>query len=95
MRTRPHSISLPALCAAALVRLYQLTLSPMKRLLFGPTCGCRFDPTCSCYARTAYLERGFLIGTQLMILRILRCHPWHEGGYDPVPDLKSEAKQDI
>ena len=78
-----------------MVRLYQLFLSPLKQILFGGSCGCRFQPTCSCYARSAYLRHGFFRGTWLTLCRILRCHPWHPGGYDPLPDLKSKAEDDI
>ncbi|MGJ8638651.1 MAG: membrane protein insertion efficiency factor YidD [Opitutaceae bacterium] len=87
--------SLLALLAAAIVRSYQIFLSPVKYLLFGASCGCRFQPTCSCYSRTAYLKHGFLRGTLLSIRRILRCHPWHPGGFDPVPGLKNDSRQDI
>lgn len=87
--------SLLARGAVVLVRVYQLVLSPMKQLLFGTSCGCRFYPTCSCYAREALQQQGFIRGTYLTLRRILRCHPWHSGGFDPVPSLKSEVKQGI
>lgn len=64
---------------AGSVRLYQLTLSPM----LGASC--RFYPTCSEYARLAILEHGSLRGSWLATRRLARCHPWHPGGYDPVP----------
>ncbi len=65
------------------IRAYQLVLSP----LLGPRC--RFYPTCSCYAHTAIERFGVFRGTWLGIHRILRCHPFTEGGYDPVPDKRS------
>lgn len=65
------------------IRAYQLVLSP----LLGPRC--RFYPTCSCYAHTAIERFGIFRGTWLGIHRILRCHPFTEGGYDPVPDKRS------
>jgi putative membrane protein insertion efficiency factor len=87
--------SLPVRLAALCVRAYQLTVSPVLHAVFGASCGCRFQPTCSCYARDALFKHGFFAGCGLALRRILRCHPWSEGGYDPVPDLKSEKTQDI
>lgn len=62
-----------------LIRAYQLVLSP----LLGPSC--RFYPSCSQYGIEAIDTHGALRGTWLTIKRISRCHPWHEGGFDPVP----------
>ena len=62
-----------------LIRGYQLAISP----LLGPRC--RFYPSCSHYAIEALESHGALRGTWLTIKRISRCHPWHEGGFDPVP----------
>ncbi len=64
------------------IRAYQLVASP----LLGPRC--RFYPSCSCYTHTAIERYGALGGTWLGIRRILRCHPFAEGGYDPVPDKR-------
>jgi len=57
------------------------------RLLLSPWLGnhCRFYPTCSSYAITAVKRFGVLRGSYLAIRRLLRCHPWHEGGVDQVP----------
>ena len=63
----------------ALVRAYRYLLSPW----WGRQC--RFTPTCSEYAIDALHEHGAWRGTRLALRRISRCHPWHEGGYDPVP----------
>ncbi len=63
-----------------LIALYQKTISPA---LPGPTC--RFYPTCSMYAREAITKYGALRGSFMAVKRILRCHPLHPGGFDPVP----------
>jgi putative membrane protein insertion efficiency factor len=63
----------------ALLRTYQLICSP----LLGPRC--RFYPSCSQYALDAVAAHGSLRGGALALCRIARCHPWHPGGYDPVP----------
>jgi len=68
-----------------LIRAYQLTISPALTLLFGPTGGCRFTPTCSQYALEAVRRHGAVAGGWLATKRICRCHPWGEGGHDPVP----------
>jgi putative membrane protein insertion efficiency factor len=64
----------------ALIRLYQLVLSP----LFPPAC--RFHPTCSQYALVAVAEHGVVRGVWLALLRLARCNPWHPGGVDFVPN---------
>ena len=63
----------------ALVRFYQICISPLK-----PPC-CRFTPTCSQYAIEALRKHGPIKGLLLAIWRILRCNPWGGSGYDPVP----------
>lgn len=64
--------------ATLLIRLYQLTVSP----LLGPRC--RFYPSCSQYALEALARFGCMRGGWLALKRIGRCHPWHPGGFDPV-----------
>jgi putative membrane protein insertion efficiency factor len=64
---------------AGMIRFYQLAISPM----FPPSC--RFEPTCSEYTRQAIIRHGAFKGIYLGIRRILKCHPFHPGGYDPVP----------
>jgi putative membrane protein insertion efficiency factor len=63
----------------ALIEGYRLLLSPF----FGTQC--RYYPTCSAYAREAIETHGAARGTWLAVKRVLRCHPWHAGGVDPVP----------
>ncbi|WOJ97445.1 membrane protein insertion efficiency factor YidD [Congregibacter brevis] len=63
----------------AMIRGYQLLLSP----LLGNHC--RYYPSCSSYAAEAIETHGAWKGSRLSAARLLRCHPWHEGGADPVP----------
>ena len=62
-----------------LIRFYQLGLSPF----LGPAC--RFEPSCSQYASEAVGRYGVAKGGAMAVKRLCRCHPWHPGGYDPVP----------
>ena len=62
-----------------LIRIYQVLVSP----LLPPSC--RFYPSCSQYAAQAVAQHGALPGTWLSLRRLLRCHPLHPGGFDPVP----------
>ena len=63
-----------------LIRFYRRFISPYKS---QPTC--RFTPSCSTYGLEAFTTHGFFVGLFLTVRRILRCHPFHPGGYDPVP----------
>lgn len=66
-----------------LIGIYRYAISP----LMGPHC--RFYPSCSCYAQMALEQYGVLRGGWLAIRRLARCHPWHPGGVDPVPERTS------
>jgi hypothetical protein len=72
---RPSLFAYPLLL---LIYIYRLTLSPF----IGNSC--RFYPTCSHYAEDALRKYGAFRGSIMAAKRVLRCHPWHEGGYDPV-----------
>jgi putative membrane protein insertion efficiency factor len=61
------------------LRVYQLLLSPLFPL------ACRFAPSCSAFAAQAIERHGAREGIVLAMRRVVRCHPWHAGGYDPVP----------
>ncbi|HWO75685.1 MAG TPA: membrane protein insertion efficiency factor YidD [Bacillus sp. (in: firmicutes)] len=66
--------------ALGIIRFYQKFISPLK----PPSC--RFYPTCSHYGLEAIKRFGFIKGAYLTIVRILKCHPFHPGGNDPVPE---------
>jgi putative membrane protein insertion efficiency factor len=76
-------IGLGARIALTLIGAYRLLLSP----LFGRNC--RYHPTCSDYAGEAITRHGLLRGGWMGLRRIGRCHPFRQGGYDPVPDAAS------
>jgi putative membrane protein insertion efficiency factor len=76
----------PARTATVPARLLMLPVAGYRRFvspLLGPRC--RFEPSCSAYALTALSEHGAARGLWLAVARIARCHPFHPGGYDPVP----------
>ena len=79
-----HSVrSLPAKAVILLVKLYQRAISPW----LGQRC--RFHPSCSNYCIEALKQHGMVFGLWLGIKRILKCQPFHSGGYDPVPERKN------
>ena len=81
----PHAV---ARAAAVAIRVYQVAVSP----LLVPHC--RFQPTCSEYGRQAVLRFGARRGVALAAKRLARCHPWHAGGFDPVPTDDPELNTD-
>lgn len=75
------SVPVRALCV--LIWAYRLFVSPV----LAPSC--RYAPTCSGYALEALRRHGAVRGSVLAVRRILRCHPWADGGFDPVPETES------
>ncbi|UOQ93447.1 membrane protein insertion efficiency factor YidD [Halobacillus shinanisalinarum] len=71
-----------------LITFYRKFISPMT----PPSC--RFQPTCSEYGIESLRRFGFLKGTYLTIIRVCKCHPFHKGGFDPVP-LKNDHHKDV
>ena len=69
-----------------IIKIYQKTISPLT----PPSC--RFYPTCSHYGIEAIETHGALKGSWLAVKRIFRCHPFHEGGFDPVPEKSNKKK---
>jgi hypothetical protein len=78
-------VSLVIRAAVAVLAVYQRLVSP-----FLPQ-SCRFAPTCSEYARQALTGHGVLRGSALAFVRLLKCHPFHPGGWDPPPSRQSSA----
>jgi putative membrane protein insertion efficiency factor len=73
------------------MRWFVVQLIRAYRLLLSPWLGshCRFYPSCSSYAQTAIERHGLLRGAGLAIRRLSRCHPWHPGGIDQVPEKET------
>ena len=71
------------------VKLYRAWISPV----LPPTC--RFEPSCSAYAVEALTAHGALRGFYLTVRRLLRCGPWHPGGYDPVPPRRHDVTETL
>jgi putative membrane protein insertion efficiency factor len=65
--------------------LYRRWVSPLLHSVSGVSGACRFQPTCSEYAVLAVSRHGMLYGAGLALWRLLRCHPFGRGGFDPVP----------
>jgi len=75
----------PQKCLVTLVKGYRLLLSPW----LGSSC--RFEPTCSAYSLQALQQHGAAKGSYLTLYRLVRCHPWCNGGYDPVPSSPPQS----
>jgi uncharacterized protein len=67
------------------IQLYRHLVSPLR------PASCRFVPTCSQYAADALTEYGLMRGSWLAVARLAKCGPWHQGGWDPIPDRGSPA----
>ena len=76
---------LPVRGLVFVIELYRHTVSPLRL----PTC--RFSPTCSQYAVEALTEYGLLRGSWLAAIRLLKCGPWHRGGWDPIPEREDRG----
>ena len=86
MGSRPAARLAPAPQVELTMRLLSLCLIETYRLLVSPLLGpaCRFEPTCSRYAKEAIAHYGVVRGILLAIVRLMKCHPLHPGGEDPV-----------
>lgn len=82
----PARLGVAQRVALAPLRFYRRFLSPLK-----PVPSCRFHPTCSSYAVEAVQVHGALRGLWMALMRLLRCHPFHPGGFDPVPPRTTAA----
>lgn len=67
-----------------LIDIYRYLISPLLPK------SCRFYPSCSSYARDALLKYGVVRGLFLSVKRVFKCHPFHPGGYDPLPHMKQQ-----
>lgn len=79
------AIGAPRLVLIGLIKSYRLLLSPW----LGSAC--RFEPSCSAYSLQALQQHGAWAGSSLTLRRLVRCHPWCEGGLDPVPSTVSHS----
>ena len=71
-----------------LIQVYRHMVSPLRPAT------CRFIPTCSQYAVDALTEYGLIRGSWLALVRLLKCGPWHRGGWDPIPERRSKRDAD-
>ena len=76
------------------MRRFFIFLISCYKVLLSPFLGnnCRFYPTCSSYAQEAIATHGVIKGSKMAIMRLGKCHPWHEGGVDPVPTSSNQSQ---
>ena len=86
MSRRAALTSAPTHAILAVLRFYRMAISPIRPPV------CRYTPSCSAYAVEAIERFGALRGGWLALRRLLRCHPFHRGGHDPVPELVGSDK---
>jgi putative membrane protein insertion efficiency factor len=89
MSAPPPRLSVGARLLTGAIVAYRRRISPAL------PARCRFYPSCSAYAQEALTRHGAIRGTGLAIWRLLRCHPFHPGGYDPVPDPIRHRPADV
>ncbi len=87
-KSRENATGIIASLMIHIIKAYKLIISPF----IGSNC--RFYPTCSCYAIESIIAYGALTGGRLALLRLLRCQPFHSGGYDPVPASSADTTND-
>jgi len=79
----------------ALLFVYKRAISPLLHAAAGMNSACGYQPTCSEYAAIAIAEHGMLRGGVMAVGRLLRCHPFHRGGYDPVPPRAQRGRASL
>ncbi len=84
LQKRYEKVNIFQTTTLGILKAYQYLISP----LVGNNC--RYIPSCSCYAHTAIERFGVLQGSWMGLKRVLRCHPFHPGGLDPVPEVNIE-----
>ncbi|MCB1120674.1 MAG: membrane protein insertion efficiency factor YidD [Verrucomicrobiae bacterium] len=83
-------LNLPRYLALGLILFYRFGISPAKNALLGPGGCCRFYPTCSEYAIQSINVHGVVKGSFYSVCRLVKCHPLHPGGFDPIkPDRRA------
>ncbi|MEK7496939.1 MAG: membrane protein insertion efficiency factor YidD [Patescibacteria group bacterium] len=85
-KIRENFIKLAKNCLILAINLYQVILSPDHSWIrfLNSRLGCKFYPSCSEYTKQSIIKHGSKKGLKYGVLRIVRCHPWSDGGYDPI-----------